>query len=61
MKECSVLAQEVQTKIKRALEKAKKVSVTVDIWSSAKCKNSYIGITVHLFNHETLRREAYIL
>ena len=59
MKECSILAQEVQAKIRRALEKAKKVSVTVDIWSSAKCKNSYIGITVHLFNHETLKREAY--
>ena len=59
MKDCSVLCVEVQAKIKSALEKANKVSVTTDIWSSTKCKNSYLGLTVHLFNHDTKRRESY--
>lgn len=59
MSDCSNLSKIVQERIKGALENAKKVSVTVDIWSSVKCKNSYIGITVHLFNHKTKKREAY--
>ena len=59
MRDCSLLTKMVQERIKSALENAKKVSVTVDIWSSVKCKNSYIGLTVHLFNHDSKKREAY--
>ena len=58
MKDCSLLTEEVKTRIRNALHHAKKVSVTVDIWSSTKCKNSYMGVTVHLFNHETKKRES---
>ena len=59
MKDCTQLTKEVQNKITDALGHAKKVSITVDIWSSTKCKNSYMGITSHLFNHQTMRRESY--
>ena len=59
MKDCSSLSEEVQARMKSAFENAKKVSVTVDIWSSTKCKNSYLGLTVHLFNHGTMKRESY--
>ena len=61
VKDCSVLSDEVKDRIRNALFHAKKVSVTVDIWSSAKCKNSYMGVTVHLFNHETKKRESYVI
>ena len=61
MKDCSLLTEEVKTRIRNALHHAKKVSVTVDIWSSTKCKNSYMGVTVHLFNHETKKRESYVI
>ena len=59
MKDCGQLTMEVKNRIRTALQNAKKVSVTMDIWSSTKCKNSYLGVTVHLFNHKTKRRESY--
>ena len=58
-KDCEQLSEEVQNKIKDALENAKMISITVDIWSSTKCKNSYLGVTAHMFNHSTFRRENY--
>ena len=53
------LSKEVMDIITEALGGARRVSATVDIWSSAKCKNSYIGVTVHLFNFKTMKRERY--
>ena len=42
-----------------AMSKARKVSVTTDIWSSKCSTDSFIGITAHIFNPVTKKREVY--
>jgi hypothetical protein len=59
MKDIGRLSKEVTVKIRNAIKDARRVSFTVDIWSSAKCKNSYIGVTIHMFNFRSGKRERY--
>ena len=54
-----ILSKEVKDKIKVSLKGARRVSSTIDIWSSKKCKNSYFGMTCHLLNPTTRKRESY--
>ena len=46
-------------KIITAMEKARRVSITTDIWSNKCSTNSFIGITAHLLNPATRKREVY--
>ena len=44
-------------KIREALCTARRVSVTTDIWSSKLSADSYIGVTVHIINTHTKKRQ----
>ena len=43
--------------IRDALSRARRVSVTTDIWSSQLSTDSYIGVTVHFINTVTRKRQ----
>ena len=49
----------MKSKIIAALEKARRVSITTDIWSSKCSTDSFIGITAHMVNPSTRKREVY--
>ena len=53
------MAAEVMERIIAALKKSRRVSITTDIWSSKLSVNSYIGITCHMVNPSTRKREVY--
>ena len=53
------MAAEVMDRIIIALVKSRRVSITTDIWSSKLSVNSYIGITCHMVNPSTRKREVY--
>ena len=53
------VSAEVKVKIKKALAAARRVSITTDIWSSKGCIDSYMGLTSHIFNPITRKRENY--
>ena len=53
------VTEKIKDKIKVALKNARIVHATTDIWSSLCSADSYIGVTVHLFNSETQKRENY--
>ena len=55
------LKKDVIVKMKDALKHGRRVSSTVDIWSSRKCKDSYLGVTCHFLNMKTRKRENYRL
>ena len=55
--DCAKLAAEVIEKIKESLKSARRVALTTDIWSSTGCRNSFLGLTAHIFNTDTKRRE----
>lgn len=59
--DCAKLAAEVIEKIKESLKSARRVALTTDIWSSTGCRNSFLGLTAHIFNTDTKRRENYCL
>ena len=41
------------------MDRARKISVTVDIWSSKNSVNSYFGATAHFYNPVTKKKENY--
>lgn len=53
------MSNEVKKRIIAALEKARRVSITTDIWSSKCSTDSFIGITTHMVNPSTHKREVY--
>ena len=53
------MAGEVKQKMIEAMRKARKVSVTTDIWSSKCSTDSFIGITAHMVNPFSKKREVY--
>jgi hypothetical protein len=53
------MAGEVKQKMIDAMGKARKVSVTTDIWSSKCSTDSFIGITAHMVNPVSKKREVY--
>ena len=58
-KVCKSLSKDVADRIREALKQANVVHTTTDIWSSKNCKHSYLGVTVHLYNKITEKRENY--
>ena len=59
--DCSKLLAQTKTKIAEAMAVSRKVSITVDIWTSKNFKNSYLGITSHIYNPKTEKRERYFI
>ena len=53
------VTDKIKEKIKAALTNARTVHATTDIWSSLCSSDSYIGVTVHLYNPQTQKRENY--
>jgi hypothetical protein len=53
------MAEKVKQKMIDAMRLARKVSVTTDIWSSKCSSDSFIGITAHMVNPVTKKREVY--
>ena len=49
----------MKEKIKSSMNRARKISITVDIWSSKNSVNSYFGATAHFYNPVTKKKENY--
>jgi hypothetical protein len=58
-KEINGIWDELKAALKSALDVARRVSITTDIWTSKNLTASYLGITVHFFNPQTRRRGAH--
>ena len=52
------VAEKITLKMKEALLTARRVSVTTDIWSAHLSTDSYIGVTVHIINVATRKRQC---
>ena len=46
-------------KMRGAMKAARKISTTLDIWTSDKCSKSYLGVTVHFVNPKTRKRNNF--
>ena len=53
------LGKEVLRKITDSMKEGRRVSATVDIWTTKNCKDSFIGVTCHTLNTKTQKRENY--
>ena len=51
--------EKVMGDIKQALKSAEYVCLTADIWSQM--RRSFMGVTCHLINPDTLKRESYAI
>ena len=60
-KEINQLWDRVRGALKNAIEIARKVQVTTDIWTSKNLVASYLGLTIHFFNPKTRRRNAFTI
>ena len=49
----------MKEKIKSSMNRARKISITVDIWLSKNSVNSYFGATAHFYNPVTKKKENY--
>ena len=58
-KEINKVWEELREALKNALDVARKISLTTDIWTSKNMVASYLGITVHFFNPKTRCRAAH--
>ena len=52
------VAEKITLKMKEALLTARRVSVTTDIWSAHLSTDSFIGVTVHIINGDTRKRQC---
>ena len=43
------------------MNRARKINITVDIWSSKNSVNSYFGAIAHFYNHVTKKKENYCI
>lgn len=57
--EISKVWEDLRDALKNALNVARKISLTTDIWTSKNMVASYLGITVHFFNSKTRCRAAH--
>ena len=59
--EMNKLLIDLKSKMKEALENARKVAITTDIWSKKGLASSYLGITAHFFSRKDHRRHCMTL
>ena len=58
-KEINQIWDQLRGALQKAINIARKVSITCDIWTSKNMVASYLGITIHFFNSQTRTRAAH--